>query len=160
MLPESPGVYMYSDKYGNIIYVGKAKILKNRVKQYFQKSGLPIKTVRLVEHIADINWVVTDSEVEALMLECNLIKQYRPYFNILLKDDKSFPYLKLTASEPYPRLLLTRRRDIKKDKYYGPYTNSYFARKSMEAINRVYPIKMCSKSIAAVTSAAKNIRNG
>lgn len=146
-LPASPGVYTYYNAGGDIIYVGKAKILKNRVKQYFQKTNQVGKTAKLVENIADVSWIVTDNETEALMLECNLIKQHRPRYNILLKDDKSYPYIKLTLSDEYPRLVLTRKRINSGDKYFGPYTNSYFARKTIEALNRCYPIKMCTKTV-------------
>ena len=146
-LPASPGVYTYYNAGGDIIYVGKAKILKNRVKQYFQKTNQVGKTAKLVENIADVSWIVTDNETEALMLECNLIKQHRPRYNILLKDDKSYPYIKLTLSDEYTRLVLTRKRINSGDKYFGPYTNSYFARKTIEALNRCYPIKMCTKTV-------------
>ncbi len=145
-LPDSPGVYTYYNLSGDVIYVGKAKVLKNRVRQYFQRANQTGKTAKLVENIADVSWIVTDNETEALLLECNLIKQYRPRYNILLKDDKSFPFIKLTLSEEYPRLLLTRKRTNDGDKYFGPYANSYYARKTIEALNRYYPVKMCSKS--------------
>lgn len=144
-LPDSPGVYTHLDEYGNIIYVGKAKNLKHRVKQYFRENITDIKTIKLVENIKDTNWIITDNEVEALLLECNLIKQYRPYYNILLKDDKSYPYIKLTTNENYPRVLLTRKRLADKAKYYGPYSASTNAKKTIEAINRYYPLQMCGK---------------
>ena len=147
-LPDSPGVYMHLDEGGNVIYVGKAKNLKNRVRQYFRDRHDDIKTIRLVENIRDTNWIVVDNEVEALLLECNLIKQYRPYYNILLKDDKSYPYIKLTTGEAYPRVLFTRKRLPDKAGYYGPYSGAWNVKKTIEAINRFYPLQMCTKATA------------
>lgn len=147
-LPDDPGVYMHLDEGGNVIYVGKAKNLKNRVRQYFRDKHDDIKTRRLVDCICDTNWIVVDNEVEALLLECNLIKQYRPYYNILLKDDKSYPYLKLTLGEEYPRVIMTRKRLLDGGRYFGPYSAAAAAKKSLEAINRFYPLKMCSKSVS------------
>lgn len=144
-LPDLPGVYTHLDEYGNIIYVGKAKNLKHRVKQYFRDNLTDIKTIKLVENIRDTNWIITDNEVEALLLECNLIKQYRPYYNILLKDDKAYPYIKLSTDENYPKITLTRKRLLDKAKYYGPYSGAYNAKKTIEAINRFYPLQMCNK---------------
>ena len=147
-LPDKPGSYMMLDTAGEVIYVGKAKVLKNRVRQYFHSSANhPIKVRKMVEHIDDIDYIVTDTEAEALLLECNLIKKYRPYYNILLKDDKSYPYLKLTTNEEYPKLVLTRKRVLDKSKYYGPYSNAFNAKKTLEAINRVYKLKMCNKNV-------------
>ena len=112
-LPEKPGVYLMRNADNTVIYVGKAKILKNRVKQYFQsQANQPIKVRKMVEHISDIDYIITDTEVEALMLECNLIKQYRPYYNIMMKDDKSYPYLKLTLGDDYPKLEFTRNENL------------------------------------------------
>ena len=147
-LPDVPGVYMHLDEGGNVIYVGKAKNLKNRVRQYFRDRHDDIKTRRLVDNIHDTNWIVVDNEVEAFLLECNLIKQYRPYYNILLKDDKSYPYLKLTLGESYPRAVMTRKRLLDGGRYFGPYSNAGAAKKTLEAINRFYPLKMCSKNVA------------
>ena len=121
-LPEQPGVYLMHDDTDTVIYVGKAKILKNRVRQYFQNSANHTPKVRaMVSHIAYFEYIVTDSEMEALALECNLIKKYRPKYNILLKDDKNYPYLKVTIQEAYPKIL--RTRELKNDgaKYFGPY---------------------------------------
>ncbi len=147
-LPNKPGVYIMRNAGGDVIYVGKAKILKNRVRQYFQsQNNHEIKVRKMVENIADLEYLITDSEVEALMLECNLIKQYRPRYNIMMKDDKSYPYLKLTTMEEYPKLELTRKRGFDKNKYFGPYVNAYAARKTMEAIKLFYPLKMCNKKV-------------
>lgn len=147
-LPDKPGVYIMRNAESDVIYVGKAKILKNRVRQYFQsQSKHDIKVRKMVENISDLEYLITDSEVEALMLECNLIKQYRPRYNIMMKDDKSYPYLKLTTTEEYPKLELTRKRGFDKNKYFGPYVNAYAARKTMEAIKLFYPLKMCNKKV-------------
>ncbi len=155
-LPEQPGVYLMKDGDGSIIYIGKAKVLKNRVRQYFQSpSGHAIKVRKMVERIRDIDYYVTDSEVEALMLECNLIKQHRPYYNILMKDDKSYPYLMLTTSENYPRLILTRKRKLDGNKYFGPYVNAYAARQTLEAINQTYRLKRCNKQISYGTPSGR-----
>ena len=145
-LPERPGVYLMRSADNTVIYVGKAKILKNRVKQYFQsQTNQPIKVRKMVEHISDIDYIITDTEVEALMLECNLIKQYRPYYNIMMKDDKSYPYLKLTLGDDYPKLEFTRKRKFDDGKYFGPYVNAYAARQTMNALRLFYPLKMCNK---------------
>ncbi|MBC7805083.1 MAG: GIY-YIG nuclease family protein, partial [Akkermansiaceae bacterium] len=126
-LPINPGCYIYKDTAGTIIYVGKAVNLKNRVRSYFQKStNHSPKTRRLVQNIADMEWIVTDTELEALVLECNLIKRHRPKYNIRLRDDKHYPYLQLTMSEPFPRLLVTRRvKTGDGNKYFGPYTSGH-----------------------------------
>ncbi len=146
-LPDRPGVYIMYDVDGTVIYVGKAKLLKNRVRQYFHASVSYPKTVKLVEHIADIDYFMTDNEIEALILECNLIKKYRPYYNVMLKDDKTYPYIQLTVGENYPRLVFTRARAHKSGKYFGPYVNAYYARKTIEAINHCYPMKLCAKTV-------------
>src|SRR5918998_1079962 len=126
-LPTNPGCYLYKDADGTILYVGKAVNLRNRVRSYFHKSAdhAP-KTRRLVAQIADLEWIVTDTELEALILECNLIKKHRPKYNIRLRDDKHYPYLQLTTSEPFPRLLVTRRvKTGDGNKYFGPYTSGH-----------------------------------
>ena len=124
-LPEEPGVYLMKDKSGAVIYVGKAKILKNRLKQYFTaiENHTP-KVKAMVSNIASFEYIITDSEIEALILECNLIKKYKPYYNILLKDDKHYPYIKVTIRDEYPRIFLTRKMIRDGNKYYGPYTSS------------------------------------
>ena len=123
-LPEDPGVYIMHDKDDKIIYVGKAKILKNRVRQYFQKnSNHTPKVLAMVSNVAYFEYIVTDSETEALALECNLIKKHRPKYNILLKDDKHYPYIKVTINEPYPKVLKVRRLLKDGAKYYGPYVS-------------------------------------
>ena len=121
LLPDDPGVYIMLDKYSNVIYVGKARVLKNRVRQYFHNSPKPEKVMKMVENIADFNYIITNSEIDALALENNLIKKYKPKYNILLKDDKTYPYIKADMSLLYPNFGITRR--IKKDggkyTYYG-----------------------------------------
>lgn len=147
-LPQNPGVYIMRNNNGEIIYVGKAINLRNRVRQYFHSaSQLSSKTVVLVSHIETIETIVTDSEMEALILECNLIKTHHPRYNILLKDDKSYPWIRLTVNEEYPRILMTR--EYKKDgaKYFGPFTSSYAVKNTIEAILKIYPLKTCNRQV-------------
>ena len=143
-LPDSPGVYIMKDAQDKIIYVGKAIVLKNRVRQYFQsnKSHSP-KVKAMVAKIADFETIVTASEVEALILECNLIKKFRPRYNISLKDDKSYPYLKLTLNEDFPRVIVTRRIMDDGSKYFGPYTNSSAVKDSLELLHKLFPLRTC-----------------
>ena len=146
-LPTQPGVYQYKDATGTIIYVGKAINLRNRVRSYFQKSANHSpKTKRLVSNIVDLEIIVTDSELEALILECNLIKKHKPKYNIRLRDDKHYPYLMLTTSEPFPRLLITRRvKQGDGNKYFGPFTNSHAVYESMNLVYKVFPLVTCRK---------------
>ena len=146
-LPTNPGCYLYKDVEGQIIYVGKAINLRNRVRSYFQKSANHTpKTRRLVSHITDMDWVLTDTELEALILECNLIKKHQPKYNVRLRDDKQYPYLMLTTSEPFPRVLITRRvKQGDGNKYFGPYTNGAAVRESVDLIYRVFPLVTCKK---------------
>ncbi|MDR3289365.1 MAG: excinuclease ABC subunit UvrC [Peptococcaceae bacterium] len=143
ILPCKPGVYLMKDTEGQIIYIGKAKILKNRVRSYFTGSH-DGKTQRLVGSIADFEYIVTDSEVEALVLECNLIKKHTPKYNILLKDDKSYPYLLITH-EQHPRLISTRQVSKGKGRYYGPYPNATAAREAARLLNRLFPLRKCKQ---------------
>ncbi len=146
-LPTSPGCYLYKDAAGEIIYVGKAVNLRNRVRSYFQKSANhTAKTRKLVSRIADLDIVVVDSELEALVLECNLIKQHRPHYNVRLRDDKHYPYLVLTMNEPFPRLLVTRKVKTDGSKYFGPFTNSRAVWDSLRLIYRLFPLVTCRKS--------------
>lgn len=143
-LPESPGVYIMKDAKGAIIYVGKAIILKNRVRQYFQSNKNHTPKVRaMVQRVADFETILTASEVEALILECNLIKKHRPRYNISLKDDKSYPYIKVTLKDSYPRVCLTHR--IVKDgaRYFGPYTNVTAVHESLKLLRRLFPLRTC-----------------
>lgn len=143
-LPDKPGVYMHKDRLGNIIYVGKAVSLKNRVRQYFQsKRNMPPKVRSMVENIAEFEYITTGSEMEALILECNLIKRHRPKYNVLLRDDKTYPYIKIT-NETYPRVIKTRL--VKKDggKYYGPYSDAGAVNKIVDLLNESFSLKRCS----------------
>ena len=144
-LSTQPGVYLFKDKSGGIIYVGKARSLRSRVKSYFQSSRpLDPKSQILVKKISDFETMVTHTEIDALILEANLIKEHKPRYNVNLKDDKRYPYLKVTVNEPYPRILVVRR--IKKDmaKYFGPYTNSGGMRQTLRIIRRVFPVRTCN----------------
>ena len=145
-LPDKPGVYIMRDQNGEVIYVGKAVVLKNRVRQYFQASANHSpKTQVMVSKIREFEYIVTDSELEALILECNLIKKYKPKFNILLKDDKSYPYIKVTMHEDYPRVLMTRRMVKDGSKYFGPYSNATAVKETIDLIKKLFPIKTCKK---------------
>ncbi len=141
LVPERPGCYLMKNEAGEIIYVGKAKVLRNRVRSYFTGSH-DAKTQRLVSEIRDFEYVVTANEMEALILECNLIKQHHPRYNVLLKDDKSFPYLKITHEE-HPRLEVTRRVVKDKGKYFGPYPNAFAAQQTKKLLDRLYPLRKC-----------------
>lgn len=144
VLPEKPGVYLMHDDAGKVIYVGKAVILKNRVRSYFRNLASHTPKVRaMVEKIADIETIVTSSEVEALILECNLIKKYRPRYNIMLKDDKSYPYLKVTVQEDYPRLYVTRRQLRDGAKYYGPYADAGAMHSTVKLLRSMFPLRTC-----------------
>ncbi|WP_375142993.1 excinuclease ABC subunit UvrC [Paenibacillus sp. D2_2] len=142
LLPDLPGCYLMKNKNGTIIYVGKAKILKNRVRSYFTGSH-DGKTQRLVSEIRDFEYIVTGSNMEALILECNLIKTHSPRYNVLLKDDKTYPYIKIT-NEPHPRLEVTRRILKDKAKYFGPYPNAYAAQQTKKLLDRMYPLRKCN----------------
>lgn len=141
LLPDLPGCYLMKNEEGTIIYVGKAKVLKNRVRSYFTGSHNG-KTQRLVTNIVDFEYIVTSSNMEALILECNLIKKHMPRYNVLLKDDKTFPYLKIT-NEAHPRLEVTRRVIKDKAKYFGPYPNAYAAHQTKKLLDRMYPLRKC-----------------
>ncbi len=147
-LPSQPGVYLMHNAKDEIIYVGKAVNLKNRVRQYFQSSrNKTAKIERMVSHIARFEYIVTDSELEALVLECNLIKEHRPRYNTMLKDDKTYPYIKVTVQEEFPRVLFSR--DMKKDKsrYFGPYTSAGAVKDTIELIHKLYRIRTCRRSL-------------
>ena len=145
-LPESPGVYIMRDKTDDIIYVGKAKILKNRVRQYFQNSANhSLKVKQMVSNIDHFEYIVTGSEVEALILENNLIKKHNPKYNILLKDDKTYPYIKVTTNEMFPRVFVTRKLLKDKNKYFGPFTNSSAVKEYIALIDQIWQVRRCSK---------------
>ena len=147
-LPDKPGVYMMKNSLGEVIYVGKAKILKNRVKSYFQNSKNHSEKVRvMVKNIAEFEYIVTDSEMEALILECNLIKKYSPRYNILLKDDKFYPFIKVTLQDDFPKVFVTRNYAKDGSKYFGPYTNGSAVYETINLINKIFPIRTCKLSI-------------
>lgn len=143
-LPDKPGVYLMKNSLGEVIYVGKAKVLKNRVKSYFQKSKNHSEKVKvMVKNIAEFEYIVTDSEMEALILECNLIKKYSPKYNILLKDDKFYPFIKITVNDDYPRVFVTRRFAKDGSKYFGPYTNGSVVYETLDLIYKIFPLRNC-----------------
>lgn len=154
-LPRSPGVYLFKDKNKKVIYVGKARVLRNRVRSYFQSSrNLDAKTRRLVARIRDLETIITDSEMEALILEANLIKEYNPRYNINLKDDKSFPYIRVT-NEPFPRVFPTRKIVKDGSRYFGPYTDVTKMRDLLKVAKRIFPIRSCNLDLNE-----KNIKAG
>ena len=145
-LPLSPGVYIMKDKFGNIIYIGKAKKLKNRVSQYFLNKNHTDKVKSMVSQVADFDYILTNSELDALVLECNLIKKHQPFYNILLKDGKSYPYIKLDLDEDFPKLEVVRKVKKDKAKYFGPYFGIN-PTEIINAVNYAYPIRTCNKKI-------------
>jgi len=147
-LPAKPGVYIMHDKWDNIIYIGKAKILKNRVRQYFQSSrNKSAKIVQMVSHIQYFEYIITDSELEALVLECNLIKEHRPKYNTMLKDDKSYPFIKITVGEEYPRVLFARKMKHGAGKYFGPYTSAAAVKDTIELLCKLYKVRTCNRNL-------------
>ncbi|MFW5669352.1 MAG: excinuclease ABC subunit UvrC [Acetivibrio ethanolgignens] len=147
-LPAKPGVYLMHNKQDEIIYVGKAVSLKNRVRQYFQPSrNVTPKIARMIEKIAWFEYIITDSELEALVLECNLIKEHRPKYNTMLTDDKSYPYIKATVNEEYPRLLFARQMKKDKAKYFGPYTSAEAVKDTIALMQKIYHIRTCSRRL-------------
>lgn len=146
LLPDSPGVYIMLDKDGIVIYVGKARVLKNRVRQYFHASAKPEKVMAMVENIADFYYIITKTEIDALALENNLIKKYKPKYNILLKDDKTYPYIKVHTRENYPRVSVTRK--LKKDgKYFGPFMGGVRCGELLDVISAIYKVRNCSVAV-------------
>ncbi len=147
-LPSQPGVYIMHDKRDEIIYVGKAISLKNRVRQYFQSSrNKTVKIEQMVSRIARFEYIITDTELEALVLECNLIKEHRPRYNTMLKDDKTYPYIKVTVNEDFPRILFSREMKKDKCKYFGPYTSAGAVKDTIELIHKVYQIRTCNRNL-------------
>ncbi len=147
-LPAKPGVYIMHDSQDTIIYIGKAISLKNRVRQYFQSSrNLSIKIQQMVERIQYFEYIITDSELEALVLESNLIKEHRPKYNTMLKDDKSYPYIKVTVQEEYPRILFARNRGKDKAKHFGPYTSAKAVKDTIELIRKIYYTRTCNRNL-------------
>lgn len=149
LLPDSPGVYIMLDKYGNVIYVGKARVLKNRVRQYFHNTPKPQKVMQMVANIADFNYIITNSEIDALALENNLIKKYKPKYNILLKDDKTYPYIKADMRDRFPSFYITRK--IKKDggRYFGPFMGGINCKDILEVVQLLFGVRLCHTSVTA-----------
>ena len=157
-LSRKPGVYLYKDKRGDIIYIGKAKILRNRVRSYFQDSRrMDSKAQHLVSRIHDLETIITDTEVEALILEANLVKEHKPRYNINLKDDKSFPYIRVT-NEPYPRIFPTRKIIKDGSRYFGPYTNVIRMKAVLATIKKIFPIRSCNLPLNEKTIGEKKFK--
>ena len=147
-LPDKPGVYLHKDKLGHVIYVGKAVSLKNRVRQYFQsQTNMPPKVRAMVAHIEEFEYITTDSEMEALILECNLIKKYMPKYNVLLRDDKTYPYIRVTVGEDFPRVLFSRQQKKDRSRYFGPYTSAGAVKDTIELINKLYQLRTCNRNL-------------
>ncbi len=145
-LPMTPGVYIMKNSEGSVIYVGKSKVLKNRVSQYFQNTASHTpKTIAMVEKVEDFDYILTDTEAEALALECNLIKKYRPRYNILLKDDKQYPYIKITMNEDFPKIMMTRRVTRDGSIYFGPYMSAFMVKETLEVIKKIFKVRSCKK---------------
>src|ERR671915_1287623 len=145
-IPTRPGVYMFRDKAGRVVYVGKAKSLRSRLSNYFA-TGLPPRTEAMVEAAIDVEWIVTENEVEALHLELNLIKQHRPRYNVRYRDDKSYPYLAITVDEEIPRARVMRGAKRKGVRYYGPYAHAYAIRDTLDLLLRTFPVRTCSQGV-------------
>lgn len=159
-LPAKPGVYIMHDEKDAIIYVGKAISLKNRVRQYFQSSrNKTVKIEQMVTKIRRFEYIVTDSEVEALVLECNLIKEYRPKYNTMLTDDKTYPYIRVTVNEDFPRVMLSRTMKKDKSKYFGPYTSGGAVKDTIELIQKIYKIRTCNRNLPRDTMKARPCLN-
>src|SRR3984885_2499039 len=143
-LPDSPGVYLWRNAEGEVLYVGKAKRLRSRVRSYFGADwGASLKTAHLVRQIADLDTIVVPTEAAALILEANLIKEYRPKFNIALRDDKSYPYIKVTTQEPFPRVFVTRRLQNDGARYFGPYTDVGAMRRALNVVKQLFTVRSC-----------------
>ena len=157
-IPTFPGVYRFMDDRGEIIYIGKAKNLRSRVRSYFQKSkSQSPKNLTMIRHISDLEWIVVRSEVEALLTEANLIKQHSPRYNVMMKDDKSFPFIRIT-NEPYPQVLLTRKIVKDGSKYFGPFTDVYRLRTTLKALHKVFPVRSCSFFLDEQVIADKKVK--
>ena len=147
-LPAKPGVYLMHDAQDNIIYVGKAVSLRNRVRSYFRDSTVKSpKIQKMVSLIARFEYIVTDSELEALVLENNLIKEHNPKYNTMLKDDKTYPYIKVTVGEPYPRVLFSRLMKKDKSRYFGPFTSAAAVKDTIELLNKLFKLRTCSRNL-------------
>src|SRR3990172_7820638 len=147
-LPLKPGCYIYKNSEGGVIYVGKAVNLRNRVRSYFHTNpDQDFKTRTLVSHIADIEWILVGSELEALILEMNLIKKHRPRYNIRLKDDKRYPYIKVHWADPFPKVTVTRQMTPDGSRYFGPYTSMWAVNQTLDVLRRIFPYLTCDRVI-------------
>lgn len=150
LLPEQPGVYLWKDKDGTIIYIGKALNLKHRIKNYLNPAGKDLKTEHLIKNIADLDYIITNSEADAFILEATLIKRYRPKYNIMLKDDKRYPFVKITVNEPFPRIFITRELLKDNAKYFGPYTEVRYLRNTLRDLEWIFPLRSCNRNIPKI----------
>ena len=146
-IPFEPGIYIMKDKENKIIYVGKAKSLRKRVRQYFNKTNKTMRIQNMVSKIRNIEYIVTNSELEALALECNYIKQFMPKYNVMLKDDKTYPYIKITVKEKYPSIYITRQKREDGAKYLGPYTDVNALREVFTTLKEIFPLKRCKNNL-------------
>ena len=149
LLPDHPGIYLWKNAEGEIIYIGKAKSLKNRVTSYFSSANKDIKTEHLLKYIADLDYILVPTEQDAFILEANLIKRYKPKYNVLLKDDKRYPFVKITLNEPYPRIIVTRDYIRDGSRYFGPFTDTKSLRMTLRNLEWIFPIRTCSRQIPA-----------
>ena len=153
-LPKVPGVYLHKDNAGNVIYVGKAINLRSRVRSYFQKNVDSYKTHRLRQKIADIEIITTATELEALLLENTLIKKYKPFYNVRLKDDKRYPYIKVHWQDPFPTVNVTRRMTRDKGRYFGPYTSVWAVHQTLDLLRKIFPFLTCDRKITGQDESA------
>ena len=154
-LPRKPGVYLFKDGKGKTLYIGKAKVLTNRVRSYFHKSANHSQKINsLLRKAKNLEWIVTGSEVEALLTEANLIKEQMPHYNVLLRDDKSFPYIRIT-NEPYPQVFITRKLIHDSSKYFGPFTDVRDLRRTLKVLHKIFPIRSCDYKLNSATILAK-----
>lgn len=149
LLPDQPGIYLWKNAEGEIIYIGKAKSLKNRVSSYFSSTNKDIKTEHLIKYIDDLDYILVPTEQDAFILEANLIKRYKPKYNVLLKDDKRYPFVKITLNEPYPRIIVTRDYIRDGSRYFGPFTDTKSLRMTLRNLEWIFPIRTCSRQIPA-----------
>ncbi len=159
-LPKTPGVYLMKNKDGKVIYIGKALALKNRVSSYFNNGRKDRKTAALVAEIADFDYILTQTEIEALILEANMIKRYSPYFNILLRDDKHYPYIRIDFNEKFPRVSVTRRVQNDGAKYFGPYIASHILHDMLDTVTKTFPVRMCKRDLSRISRPCINYEMG
>ena len=157
-IPKNPGVYFFKDKRNEIIYIGKAKSLRNRISSYFNKSNNDTKSKVMVSHAYDIDYLIVSDEVQAIITEANMIKEYKPRYNIVLKDDKTFPYIIIT-NEPYPKVEIIRKKNLHKDGniYFGPYTDVSYLREVVKALHRIFPIRTSTASCTSIPPTTDSI---